>query len=43
MKTHFFDREHYQQIGEEDGHENKEDHPQYVGDFWEWNRWDITV
>ena len=33
----------YQQVGEEDGHENKKDHPQYVGDFWKWNRWNVTV
>ena len=33
----------YQQVGEEDGHENKKDHPQYVGDFWKWNGWNVAV
>ena len=33
----------YQQVGEEDGHENKKDDPQYVGDFWKWYRWNGAV
>ena len=33
----------YQQVGEEDGHENEKDHPQYVRDFWKWYWWNVIV